>query len=213
MNRTRSLDRRYRRILYSGLAVSAGVHAALIGVGFDAPLLSGDTTIEVERIAVEEFDAVEVVAIQPALTAPTGGEASDLAPAGPVSDASPSPAARSAAASPVASAPPAPAPTVPEVAFEQLTVLDPLSSAPIRPVEFTTLRVAVATLPVDSEMNGQAEDDIEVYVPGSIGAAKRQWGGTEASNTLGGGSGISIFAGGGSGGHCPMPGRAVPDWR
>lgn len=214
MDRTRSLDRRYRRILYGGLAVSVGAHAALLGVSFDVPLLS-DSTMEVARIAPDPFDAIEVVPMEAiAFEAPAGAVIEALA-AGPV-DAAPAAApARSAASSPAASAPPVAAPVVAEVAFEQLTVFDPLSSAPIRPVEFTDLPVAIASLPVDSELDGEAGDDIEVYVPGSIGAAKRQWSGGTGTTALAGEGGARIFGGGGSGGHCPMPGGRIvpPIWK
>lgn len=210
MNRTRALDRRYRHILYGGLAVSAGVHAALLAVSFHVPLLSDDRPMEVETIVEQPFDAAEIVAIRDAVLPAEAGVLTEAAP-GPVSEAAPAAPARSAAASATASSPPVPAPTVPEVAFEQLTVVDPLSQATIRPVLFTDLPVALAEAPVDSEMDGEAEDDVEVYVPGSIGAAKRAWSGSTGTSAPGGGTGgIRVFGGGG-GGHCPMPGgRAVP---
>lgn len=212
MDRTRSLDRRYRRILFGGLAVSAGVHAALIGVSFDVPAIA-DGTLQVEKLAATPFDAVELLQLE---TSPTinaaAGVMNDVMPAGPVADASPAAPSTSAAASPVAASPVPPAPVVPEVAFERITVFDPLSAAPVRPVEFEQLEVAQVTLPVDSDLAGEAEDDIEVYVPGSIGAAKRAWGGSSGAGAVGGADGgVRVFGGGGSGGHCPMPGgRMVP---
>jgi hypothetical protein len=210
MQRTRALDRRHRRILWGGLAVSAGVHAALLGVSFDVPSIPDDT-LQVEQLVVTPFEAIEVVQLEAATSAAPAGSMNDAAPVGPMADAAPAAPSTSAAATPVAASPTPPAPVVAEVAFEQLTVFDPLSSAPIRPVEFEDLEVAQVSMAVDSEMDGEAEDDVEVYVPGSIGAAKRAWGGSTGTNTLGGGEGgIRIFGGGGSGGHCPMPGRAVP---
>jgi hypothetical protein len=215
MDRTRSLDRRYRRILYGGLAISAAAHAALIGVRFDVPVLS-DATLRVEQLAVTPFDAVEVVRMQVAASTSPVGAMNDVAPVGPVADAAPAAPAMSAAATPVAASPSPPAPVEPAVAFEQLTVFDPLSSAPIRPVEFEDLQVAQVSMPVDSELNGEAEDDVELYVPGSIGAAKRAWGGSSGTNAAGGAEGsVRIFGGGGSGGHCPMPGGRIvpPIWK
>jgi hypothetical protein len=215
MDRTRSLDRRYRRILYGGLAVSAAAHAALIGVRFHVPVLSDDT-MQVEQLALTPFDAVEVVQVQVAMSAFPAGAMNDVVPAGPVADAAPAAPSMSAAPTPVSASPTAPAPVVPEVAFEQLVVFDPLSSAPVRPVEFEELQVAQVSMPVDSGLNGEAEDDVELYVPGSIGAAKRAWGGSSGTDVRGGGEGgVRIFGGGGSGGHCPMPGGRIvpPIWK
>lgn len=213
MNRTRTLDRRYRHILYGGLAVSAGVHAALLGVRFHAELPGEDSPIEVERIVERPLDdVIEIVALQDALEMAQAGVTAELAP-GRISDAAPAAPSQSAAASASASAPPVPAPTVPAVAFEELTVVDPLSQAPIRPVVFTDLPLAMAEAPVDSDLEGEAEDDVEVYIPGSIGAAKRAWSGSTGTNPLGGGNGGLRIFGGVGGGHCPMPGgggRAVP---
>jgi len=211
MNRTRVLDRRYRRIMVGSLAVSAGIHIALFGLRFEVPLLPSDPPLTVERIA-DPFDAVEVVAVEPAeLPAPAGAQVSDPAPVGPALATLAAPA-QAAAASATASAPPVPEATPADIAFEELAVFDPLSQAPIRPVHFTDLPVAMTDSPVDSGQDGEAEDDLDIYVPGSIGAAKRKWSGNVGTSALGGGGGFRIFGGTGSGGHCPMPGggRAVP---
>ena len=62
------------------------------------------------------------------------------------------------------------------------------------------------------------EDDIPIYVPGSIGQAKRNW--ANANGTGGGdageGSAIRIGFGGRGGGHCPVPGKGrlkPPVWK
>lgn len=214
MNRTRRLDQRYRHLLYGGLAVSAGIHMALLGLRFAVPVLPADVPMQVASIDPDPFEAMEVVPVEALLSQPAGASL-QTAPAGPIADAAPAAPSRSAAASASASAPPVPAPIEAEVAFEELTVFDPLSQAEIRPVVFTDLSVAVVELPVDSDLNGEAEDDVEVYVPGSIGAAKRQWSGSVGTATMGGSGGIRIFGGGGSGGHCPMPGgrAAPPIWK
>jgi len=211
MNRSRALDRRYRRILAVSLGLSVGIHALLLAFRFEVPLLSREeSTVQFEQAdAAEPLDEViEVLALAP-LSAPVG-PVSDAAPAAPaISAAGGSPAAVSSLATPV------PRAVVADIAFEELKVFDPLSNGEIEPVAFTDLPEAVTNAAAEAALDGEAEDDVPVYVPGSIGKAKRQWGGGAGTNTLGDGSGPRVIfgGGGGNGGHCPMPGRVPPIWK
>lgn len=85
-------------------------------------------------------------------------------------------------------------------AFEVMPVLDPLTGHTVQPVAFETLEVASAP---------DTGDDIAVYVPGSIGKAKRKWaGGDGAVERRDARNGGFVLVGGG--GHCPVPGRVIP---
>jgi hypothetical protein len=55
-----------------------------------------------------------------------------------------------------------------------------------------------------------AENDVPLYVPGSIGKAKRQWAGGDGSGDRAGGLRTFVI---GSGGHCPVPGRVIPPYK
>ena len=210
MSRSRSLNRRHRIILSAGIAASVAVHAVLFAaMRFDfepLPERTADIAITpthpVEFVPVPE-EAIEVVPLAGAFTSPAlaaladaGGGAADTPPIG-------------TQAAPVASASSTAALTVPVVetgalpAYEQLTVMDPLSNVPVDPIAFSDLPEAETTAEA-----GEGDDGIEVYVPGSIGKAKRQWakGIGDGESDDGRGSGLLIGVGRG-GGHCPMPGR------
>lgn len=214
MDRSHAHDRRYRRILGVSLALSVGVHALLFGLRFDAPMLTkADRTIEFETATITEvpvpFDGAELIALETAATS----SAAD----GPVSEAAPASEAMSAAAStPPGSASDialaVPQTVLADAAFEQLTVFDPMSASVVEPVAFEDLPSAMADAATTVAMEGEADDDVEVYVPGSVGKAKRAWSGDIGRNTLGNGDGPRVIfgGGGGAGGHCPMPGRGVP---
>ena len=210
MSRSRSLNRRHWTILSAGVAASIGVHALLFAImKFEfQPLPERDTSIAfkpthpVEFIAVEE-EAIEVVPIVGAFTreasaqlADAGGGVADTPPVG-------------TRAAPVASASSAAAQAVPVVetsalpAYEQLAVMDPLSNAAVDPIAFSDLPEAETRAEED-----EGDDGIEVYVPGSIGKAKRQWAKGIGDGEAGEGSGSGLLIGvGRGGGHCPMPGR------
>ena len=220
MDRSHSNDRRYRRILGVSLVLSVGVHALLFGLRFEAPMLmKADRTIEFETAAITEvpvpFDGAELIALETAATSSAAN--------GPVSDAAPAAEAMSAAAStPAGSASdvamPVPQAVLADAAFEELTVFDPMSAVVVDPVAFQDLPSAAVDAAATIAMEGEADDDVEVYVPGSIGKAKRAWSGDIGTNTIGNGDGPRIIfgGGGGAGGHCPMPGRGgsvPPIWK
>jgi hypothetical protein len=88
-------------------------------------------------------------------------------------------------------------------------VVEPVGSRAVTPVAFDDLAVAEMAAPMSAE-----EDDVPVYVPGSIGRAKRGWAATgEGEGTGLGGlrSGWTLVDGRGDG-HCPVvpPGRGLP---
>jgi hypothetical protein len=215
MNRSRDLDRSYRRLLTAGLGVSALIHVGLLAMKFTAPALPRPTSSVVfERVVpvVEEpiQQRTRVIQLIPAPATTSAAEA-------PILDAAPAaPSAASASATPVAvsetgSGAPVPAAARAEVAYEKMPVIDPLSMGEVSPVVFTDLPVAAT----DPNALEDGEADVPLYVPGSIGKAKRNWAGGIGSNEIGNGRGAFVVVGGG-GGHCPMPGRGAappPVWK
>jgi hypothetical protein len=202
MNRTTSLDRRYRRILVGGVAASILVHAALFAsLRFEIPGLQRNSVITMAAPddPVRELLPMEVLQFTAAPASTTDAGAASLAP----SSKATAPAPRIAAAtSPDAAVVEAAA----EPAYETLNVVDPLTNAAVRPIAFDALPAVASAAPA-----AEADDGVEVYVPGSVGKAKRDWarGIGEAESGPGGGR-IGIVAIGG--GHCPMPGRVPVSW-
>jgi hypothetical protein len=213
MDRTRALDRRHRRVLVAGIALSVGVHAAAFaGLRFSTPDLETVTRGSVALLPPEIESAVwreaprvvETVPPEFALL-PLDFEAAGDAGAG-------------GAPPPPRAAPPlggldAPVVTGGDYAFQRLDVLDPFTNGRVSPVSFGDLPEAEFTVA------GEAEDSVAVYVPGSVGQAKRNWakGSGAGFGDSGAGKGIRIGLVGGGGGHCPMPGKGgrplPPVWK
>jgi hypothetical protein len=211
MNRSRDLDRSYRRLLAAGLGVSALIHLGVLAMKFTTPALpQASSSIVFESIVpiVEEPVQERTRLVQfipaPAVSSPADGPISEAAPA--------APSMASASATPVAvsvtgAGAPLPSAAIADVAYEKMPVIDPLSMGEVSPVVFTDLPVAA----VDPNALEDGVADVPVYVPGSIGKAKRNWAGGTGTNEVGNGRGAFVIVGGG-GGHCPMPGgtRAPP---
>lgn len=207
MNRTASLDRRHRRILAGGVIASAVVHAALFAsLRFEIPIDGHDSEISLVPQAMDvpaETAVLELLSF--ALTAaPSAPSAEAGAAALPPMGGAPA-GAESVAASPAFESVMTEHAAGP--AFETLAVVDPMTNASVQPIAFDALPAVTTAAPADSE-----EDGVQVYVPGSVGKAKRQWarGIGEADAADGRGARIGIIAVGG--GHCPMPGRVPVSW-
>jgi hypothetical protein len=82
-------------------------------------------------------------------------------------------------------------------------VVDPLTSSTVQPVAFEEL--PAATVAADES---DADASTPVYVPGSIGKAKRQWAGGSDAAVQPASRGKFIIGTGG--GHCPVNGRVPP---
>jgi hypothetical protein len=210
MDRSRTLDRQYRRILYGGLALSAAAHVGFLALRFTAAPLPAESSTIAFQPAGDEFVQPPEARIQLIQFASN----SSVADAAPISDAAPAlPEAASASAVPVAviesgAGAPVASAAVAEIAFERIPVMDPLSGGEISPIVFTDLPAASAG---GTELE-EGEADVPVYVPGSIGRAKRNWAGGNGASPEGQARGAFVIIGG-SGGHCPMPGRAPPIWK
>ena len=211
MNRTASLDRRYRRILVGGVIASVLVHAALFAsLRFEIPGLERDSVIALEAPEQWKEPTVEQAPIELIQFA---AAASSTAPAAEAGAAALPPIGEAGAATLQVATSAAIEANITDVAaeptFETLAVVDPMTNAAVKPIAFDALPAVTTTAPAAAE----AEDDgIEVYVPGSIGKAKRQWarGIGEADAGVGTSGRRGIIAIGG--GHCPMPGRVPVSW-
>ena len=214
MDRTRALDRRHRRVLVAGIALSVGVHAAAFaGLRFATPVLETVTRSSVALLPPEIGSAVWREAPRVVQTAPPEF---DLQPLD--FEAAGDPGAGGAPPPPRAAAPlggiDARVVAAAEHAFQRLEVLDPFTNGRVSPVSFGDLPEAEFT--VASESPG---DTIPVYIPGSVGQAKRNWakGSGGGFGDSGAGKGIRIGLVGDNGGHCPMPGKGgrplPPVWK
>jgi hypothetical protein len=210
MNRTASLDRRYRRILRGGVAASVLVHAALFAsLRFEIPGLEGESVIALVAPEQWEEPTVEQAPIELIQFAAASSSTAPAAEAG----AAALPPIGEAGAATLQVATSAIEANITDVAaepaFETLAVVDPMTNAAVKPIAFDALPAVTTTAPGEAE----AEDDgVEVYVPGSIGKAKRQWargiGEADAGSGPGGLRGVIAIGGG----HCPMPGRVPVSW-
>ncbi|MCI0434162.1 MAG: hypothetical protein L0271_11080 [Gemmatimonadetes bacterium] len=206
-SRSRTLGKRHRRTLIASVIASGAVHAALFAaMKFEyEPLSAREAEIAAVAVKPVEFvpvdeEPIEVIRLRGAFTStapmPEGGGAADTPPLG-VEGASFTAAASAALLSEPLLV------TGTEPAFERLTVVDPMTQAAVEPIAFADLPAAETAAEVED-----GDDGVEVYIPGSVGKAKRQWakGIGEDESGDGRGAGLSIGIGGG-GGHCPMPGR------
>lgn len=212
MDRIRALDRRHRRILGAGIVASLAVHAAVFAsVRFEVLPLKHESVSAMELIQPDAVTAVwekapEVVQTRPIEAAPDPQVLFDALGASGAGGASPPP--RAAAPAGGVATPVVPTGTQ---AFQQMVVLDPLTAGRVTPVSFGDLPEAEFTVAAESE------DDLPVYIPGSVGRAKRNWakGAGAGNGTTGDGKGMGIGVVGTGGGICPMPlpgrgGKAKP---
>lgn len=201
MDRTRALDRRHRRILGAGIAVSLAVHAAVLAsVRFDVMPLHRDAAAALELLPPDALGTVwekapEIVQTRPTEVALHPLDFDVLGTSG--AGGAPPPPRAAAPAGGVNS------PVVPtgSLAFQEMVVIDPLTNGRTVPVSFGDLPEAAFTVAADSE------DDLPVYVPGSVGRAKRNWanGAGAGNGTTGEGPGRGIGVVGVGGGLCPLP--------
>ena len=211
MNRSASLDRRHRRILFGGVSASIAVHAALFAtLQFDIPQLGKRADMVAVLPAPEpeqpeeepmKTELIQIASASAPATAAGDGGAASVPPQGVQA------AGRLSIAASAAPVEAAIADFATKPAFEQLAVVDPMTRAAIRPVAFDALPAAETTAEGDD-----GDDGVPLYVPGSIGKAKRQWAKGMGESDAGNGGGIRIGIGLGSGGHCPMPGRVPVSW-
>lgn len=199
-----------RRAVVFGVGVSVAAHAALFAfMSMEVPELPARTPVAFTFLTappadVERDEVMEVVelrlneaapSLENMLSAGGGAEA-----AGASASSAPAPADARAVAPTVSSA---------DLSYDQLLIVEPVKSRVVTPVAFDALALAETAAPATPE-----KDDTPVYVPGSIGRAKRGWaaaGEGEGSGARGLRSGWTLVGGQGDG-HCPMdpPGRGLP---
>jgi hypothetical protein len=189
--------RAYRqRTLAIGLVLTAAGAVAFATLSRQAnePLSASDRSVTFEPIAARADDPTGVVKLEAALPEPAE-QGEDPSPEAPPSPEPASPA----------ETPPVPLTTPVAEAFEQLAVVDPLTNSEVQPIEFPELPAVETPAPA-----ADAESDVPLYVPGSIGKAKRQWAGGDAVVEKRNGRGFVVTSGGG---HCPVPGRVIPPYK
>jgi hypothetical protein len=193
-----SNDRREsKRALLIGLGVSVAIHALAFA------FLGLNVTVAPDEEPMITFDAVEspvevIEIVSPVQTADaTGGQEGAPGAAGPAAPA------QGALTAPVAAVPDVGDPLLAAVDEEDLVpVTNVVVDAPV-----TSLVPVAVSLP---EAGAPAEEtETQVYVPGSVGKAKRGWAEDGlASGRNGNGPGFFGTVGVGIGDpHCPMPGR------
>lgn len=206
MNRTQRLRGHYRRAAWLGLGLSIALHAGILAiVRFNVPAVPSQRNGVTEVASVDEPearqlpDAIEVVTIRSATAQPDrAGSGSAASSSAPATASAPAPA-------PAAGEPMLPASVEPGSSFDRFAILDPLDNATAQPVAFTSLPVAETT------PHENPTDEVPVYVPGSVGKAKRQWaneGNGEDDRGVGLGWGVVV-----GDDHCPMPSGGRGPWR
>jgi hypothetical protein len=177
------------------LSAASAVALTLLSRHADSPVPPSDRSVSFEPIAARADGPTDIVKLEAALPDPPE-QGEDPSP-----EAPPSP-------DPVSPAETLPVPVmapVADAAFEQLAVVDPLTNSEVQPVEFPQLPAVETPAPA-----ADAESDVPLYVPGSIGKAKRQWAGGDAVVEKRNGRGLVVTGGGG---HCPVPGRVIPPYK
>lgn len=207
----RSRRRTNRRAVVFGIGVSLAAHAVVFAfLSMEVPVMEKRAPVtyvfgEAPSSAPELARVMEVVELRvdeaAALTVETmvsaGGGAEE---AGASPSNAPSPAESRAIAPTVTSA---------DLSYDQLLVLEPVESRAVTPVAFEELASAETVAPA-----APRKEDVPVYVPGSIGRAKRGWaaaGDGAGSGAEGLRTGWTLVNGSGDG-HCPLvpPGRGLP---
>ncbi len=188
-------------MLGAGIAVSLAVHAALFAsVRFNVVPLHPDSVAAFELLPPDAVSAVwetapEVVQTRPTETTLQSLDFDVLGASG--AGGAPPPPRAAAPAGGVNS------PVVPtgSLAFQEIAVIDPLTNGRVEPISFGDLPEAEFTVAAASE------DELPVYVPGSVGRAKRNWakGAGAGNGTTGDGPGRGIGVVGTGGGLCPLP--------
>jgi hypothetical protein len=208
MSRSRTLRRDSRRALALGVGLSLAAHAAVFAlVRMEiTPLARKQVVVAVDVVDLPApfDDAPELIELDLSEPAPRVETATSSFLAGAASTAGSlaSAAASTSTAPESAGAPIVPTVSAEELSYDQLIVMAPLPTVDAPTVPFDELPVAqTAPAPVEAE--------VPVYVPGSIGKAKRGWATTGAGDErTGDGPGWSFGVAAGQGdGHCPMPGR------
>jgi hypothetical protein len=208
MSRMRMHRRDARRALALGVGLSLAAHAAAFAfVRLEiSPLEPRTDALRAEAVLPTPFDqAPELIVLDLTSPAPRVESATPSLRAGGPTGGAAAPAAAASTAAPAVSAA---APVLPVTAagaptYDQLVVMKPVRAIAAA-VPFEELTVAQTT-----PAAATAEPEVAVYVPGSIGKAKRGWASSgEAPGRAGDGAGWSFGAVEGRGdGHCPMPER------
>jgi hypothetical protein len=208
MSRSRMIRRENKRALAFGIGLSLAAHAAVFAfVRMDIASLERTvptiTILEADSPPLMEPEALELVELRFTEAAPlspvplASARAGSAAPAAAASlpSAAPATASLDAAVHPTLS--------IAEQTYDQLVVLEPIRNVVVEPVPFDELTVAETTPSAQPD-----EAEVPVYVPGSIGKAKRGWA-SENDGEARTGTGVAwTFGPGGRGdGHCPMPGK------
>jgi hypothetical protein len=207
MSRSRRLRRDGRRALALGVGLSLAAHAAVFAlVRMEiTPLARKQAVVAVTTAELlTPFDeAPELIELDLSEPAPRVEAASSSFLAGAASTAG-SLASAASTAPESAGAPIVPTISAEELTYDQLVVMAPMATVDAPTVPFDELPVAQTT-PAPAAENAE----VPVYVPGSIGRAKRGWATTgDGEERVGDGAGWSFGVVAGSGdGHCPMPGR------
>lgn len=200
-----------RRAVVLGIGVSVAAHVAVFAfVSMHVPALEerqpvtwiygeapSPTPAEEPVMKVVELRLEDQARMSLETTVSAGGGAEEPAAA---PSSAPSPADAHAVAPTVASS---------GRSYDQLLVVEPVRSQVVTPVALDQLATAESVAPATPE-----KDETPVYVPGSIGRAKRGWaaaGDRDGSGANGTRAGWTLVSGTGDG-HCPLdpPGRGLP---
>lgn len=206
-----SRRRTSRRAVVIGVGVSLAAHGVVFAfLSMEVPVMPKPEPVtyvfgEAPSPAPAQEPVMQVVELKlnesPALSLETtvslGGGAEE---AGASASSAPAPADARAIAPTVSSS---------DLSFDQLLVVEPVGSEVVTPVAFDQLTVAETAAPATP-----VKEEVPVYVPGSIGRAKRGWaaaGDGNGSGARGVRSGWALVDGRGDG-HCPLdpPGRGLP---
>ena len=210
MSRSRRLRRDSQRALALGVGLSLATHVvvfALVRMEI-TPLARKQAVVAMSmaKLPTPFDEAPALIELDLSEPAPRVEAASSSFLAGAASTAgSFASAAASASTAPEsAGAPILPTVSAEDLSYDQLVVTAPVLMVDAPTVPFDELPVAQTTPAAGAE-----DAEVPVYVPGSIGRAKRGWAAAgEGEERRGDGPGWSFGVASGNGdGHCPMPGR------
>lgn len=191
-----------------GVSASVAIHVViLVFVRISMPAIEGSADVHVtfEQPAQIRFVAAtpEVPqVVEPVVEAPAESDLVETSLAGAASMS----AASAASALPAAAA--APEAGDPILAAAQDTAA-PVLAAHVAVVPDPNMVLVSDAPELDLRSEPEAEENVPVWRPGSVGNAKRQWAG-EGSGVASAGKGAGIGLVVGRGPHCPMPGRGRP---